>query len=85
MSALRFDLTPAEPAAPAGWSPCVPTTGEAGRRHGERPSLRATIRVLWRRHRSRVELARMSAHMLKDIGITPAEAEYEANKPFWRG
>jgi uncharacterized protein YjiS (DUF1127 family) len=84
MSVLRFDVTPAEPTAPAGWSPYEPT-GEAGRRGEEQPSLRATIRGLWRRHRSRVELVRMNAHMLKDIGISAAEAEYEANKPFWRG
>jgi uncharacterized protein YjiS (DUF1127 family) len=43
------------------------------------------IRVNWWRYRSRMELARMDAHMLKDIGITAVEAEYEANKPFWRG
>ena len=29
-------------------------------------------------------LAQMSDHMLKDIGITRADALNEANKPFWK-
>ena len=42
------------------------------------------LRAAWRRQRSRHRLARLDAHALKDIGITFAEAESEANKPFWR-
>jgi uncharacterized protein YjiS (DUF1127 family) len=81
MTALRFDVTPAEPTAPAGWSPgpvsCrVPVQGHS--------SLIGMARRLWRRHRSRIELAHMNEHMLKDIGVTYAEAEREVNKPFWR-
>ncbi|HEV2550002.1 MAG TPA: DUF1127 domain-containing protein [Stellaceae bacterium] len=37
-----------------------------------------------RRARSRAELAQMSDHDLRDIGITRAEAAYESAKPFWR-
>jgi uncharacterized protein YjiS (DUF1127 family) len=49
----------------------------------------ATVRqragVMWRRHRSRQRIARLDAETLKDIGVSFAEAEAEANKPFWRG
>jgi len=44
----------------------------------------ATIVAAYRRHRTRAALAGLDASMLKDIGVSPAEAEYEANKPFWR-
>jgi uncharacterized protein YjiS (DUF1127 family) len=37
----------------------------------------------WRRHRTRQLLAGFDGHMLKDIGVTFAEAEHEVNKPFW--
>ena len=47
-------------------------------------ALRRSLRAAWRRRRSRHSLAGLDAHMLKDIGITYAEAETEANKPFWR-
>ena len=50
------------------------------------PAFRAWLREAWRRHRARTYLSEMNAHMLKDIGVTAAEAksEREANKPFWR-
>jgi uncharacterized protein YjiS (DUF1127 family) len=38
----------------------------------------------WRRSRERGELARFDGRSLRDIGLTPAEAAYEINKPFWR-
>jgi len=50
-----------------------------------RTSLLGTLlRGAWRRHRSRNELTRLNPALLKDIGVTYAEAEDEANKPFWR-
>ncbi len=48
-----------------------------------RPSLRAMLRAAWRRHRTRRRLAELDAYALKDIGVSYAEAEAEANKPFW--
>ena len=42
------------------------------------------IRTAWRRHCSRRRIAGLDSDALKDIGITYAEAEAEANKPFWR-
>jgi uncharacterized protein YjiS (DUF1127 family) len=44
----------------------------------------AGLRVAWRRYRSRQSIADLDAHILKDIGVSLAEAEAEANKPFWR-
>jgi uncharacterized protein YjiS (DUF1127 family) len=44
----------------------------------------AWIREAWQRRRSRVYLSELNEHLLKDIGVTPAEAELEMNKPFWR-
>jgi uncharacterized protein YjiS (DUF1127 family) len=64
---------PAYPARPLG--------------HGRQPSLRvrfwSMVVAAYRRHRSRQLLARLDANMLKDIGVTFAEAEHEVNKPFW--
>jgi uncharacterized protein YjiS (DUF1127 family) len=48
------------------------------------PSVRAILRETWRRYRSRQRLAQLDSHMLKDIGISFADAEVEANKPLWR-
>jgi uncharacterized protein YjiS (DUF1127 family) len=43
-----------------------------------------SIQQAWQRARTRRLLAEMSAHELRDIGVTPTDAEAEANKPFWR-
>ena len=44
----------------------------------------ATFREWRRRARDRAELATLDNRMLKDIGLTRAEAEFLSNKPFWR-
>jgi uncharacterized protein YjiS (DUF1127 family) len=36
------------------------------------------------RSRQRRQLAQLSDHMLRDIGLTRADAWHEAEKPFWR-
>jgi uncharacterized protein YjiS (DUF1127 family) len=36
------------------------------------------------RSRQRRQLAELGDYMLRDIGITRAEAWFEADKPFWR-
>lgn len=36
------------------------------------------------RSRTRQELAELSDHLLRDVGITKAEAQWESSKPFWR-
>jgi uncharacterized protein YjiS (DUF1127 family) len=41
--------------------------------------------LLWQeRARSRHQLARLDARMLKDIGLSRLDALREADKPFWR-
>jgi uncharacterized protein YjiS (DUF1127 family) len=52
-------------------------------RSPEAKGLRDRLRVAWRRYRSRQRIAELSPYLLKDIGVTHAEAEAEANKPFW--
>lgn len=44
----------------------------------------AMICLAWRRYRTRQRIVGLDAHLLKDIGVSFAEAEAEANKPFWR-
>ena len=44
----------------------------------------ATLREWRRRNRERAELAALDERMLKDIGLTRADAEFLSNKPFWR-
>jgi uncharacterized protein YjiS (DUF1127 family) len=54
---------------------------------GVAESLRRGVGLLrrWReRSRQRQQLARLDRRMLRDIGVTPDEAERECNKPFWR-
>lgn len=45
---------------------------------------RAALAEWRRRARSRAALARFSAHELRDLALTPAEAARECAKPFWR-
>lgn len=46
----------------------------------------ADIVSLWlERRRQRRALEALSDHMLSDIGISRADVEHEAEKPFWRG
>ena len=41
--------------------------------------------LVWRdRARQRRELMELDGRLLKDIGVSRAEAEFEARKPFWR-
>jgi uncharacterized protein YjiS (DUF1127 family) len=44
----------------------------------------ATFREWRRRAHERAQLARLDDHMLQDIGLTRADAEFLINKPFWR-
>ena len=44
----------------------------------------ATVREWRRRSRDRAELATLDHRMLVDIGLTEADREFLANKPFWR-
>lgn len=45
---------------------------------------RTSVTVWLGRHRSRAALARLDAHLLRDIGLEPERAQTEAALPFWR-
>lgn len=43
------------------------------------------ILATWRRRtRERHELAHLDHRTLRDLGMSPSEVQFEANKPFWR-
>jgi uncharacterized protein YjiS (DUF1127 family) len=48
------------------------------------PRLFGALREWRRRLKGRAQLAALDDRMLKDIGISRADAEFLANKPFWR-
>lgn len=46
----------------------------------------AVVLTKWStRHRTRKALAKLDAHLLKDIGLNPLDARAEASRMFWRG
>ena len=47
-------------------------------------TVRATVREWRRRIVERDQLAALDDRMLRDIGLTRGDAEFLANKPFWR-
>lgn len=47
-------------------------------------TLIATIATWRQRSRARRDLARLDPHILRDVGIDPARAAFEAAQPFWR-
>jgi uncharacterized protein YjiS (DUF1127 family) len=46
--------------------------------------LASTVHEWRRRSRERAELTALDDKMLKDIGLSRADAEFLGNKPFWR-
>ena len=66
----------------------------AGRRHHRHDALDAlsdasgwvfaTIREWRRRSRERAQLAALDDRMLRDIGLSHADRDFLANRPFWR-
>ncbi len=44
------------------------------------------ILATWRRRaKERRELANLDHRTMRDLGISPTDIQFEANKPFWRG
>lgn len=70
---------PTHPSRPGNY----PEAGRTPRADAPANRVRAMLRTAWRRYRTRQCLVGMSAYLLKDIGVSFAEAEAEANKPFW--
>jgi uncharacterized protein YjiS (DUF1127 family) len=61
------------------------------RRHAALDALRdaadwvlAMVHEWRRRSRERAQLTMLDDRMLRDIGLTRSDAEFLANKPFWR-
>lgn len=71
---------PTPPGVPSRRFGRVPFTGHHPL---QRNRLWSRVVEAWHRYRTRQFLAGLDAHMLKDIGVTFAEAEHEVNKPFW--
>ena len=46
--------------------------------------LSETLHVWRQRYEARRELAQWSDRDLRDIGVSPSDAIFEASKPFWR-
>jgi uncharacterized protein YjiS (DUF1127 family) len=71
--------------------PCHDSVGARDQRHTALEALNdatlwvfATIREWRRRSRDRAQLATLDARTLADIGLTRGDAEFLANKPFWK-
>lgn len=64
--------------------------GRNGAYHDRHARLSVGSRILarlgeWRRRaRDRAELASLDDRMLRDVGLTRADAEFLSNKPFWQ-
>jgi len=65
--------------------PIVPAGAEARLRATAWRHFVHTVASWLDRGRQRHDLAHLDGHLLRDIGVTPAEAASEAAKPFWRG
>jgi uncharacterized protein YjiS (DUF1127 family) len=76
MATIQFE------AARRRFGPVPPRTrGAVGRTVGR---VVGTLREWRRRAHDRSELAKLDQRMLRDIGLTEADAEYLASKAFWR-
>jgi uncharacterized protein YjiS (DUF1127 family) len=67
-----------QPRARTSQLSAIQLLGDAGTRFA------ATVGEWRRRARDRAELAALDERTLVDIGLTRADAEFLANKPFWR-
>ena len=62
----------------------IPFTGlSAHRSPAQPPALRARLGAMLHARQTRSLLGQMSPHMLADIGLSPADAQTEAARPFW--
>lgn len=58
--------------------------GFAPRRSGFLAAILDRLLEWQERNRSRILLGRLDDRMLRDMGISRADVDYEAAKPFWR-
>ena len=79
LSHLRRDLFPVDPLSedPTFESMSMPRLPQHRR-------LLAKLRLWRERTRTRIALAQVDARSLRDAGVAPTQAEFEASQPFWR-
>jgi uncharacterized protein YjiS (DUF1127 family) len=80
----RAELSRATSCYPDRFPQETPSQASLHRLRGFLSGVRAALCEWRRRKNSRFELARLDERMLRDIGLTRLDAEYEVNKPFWR-
>jgi len=78
MTAMHFPQRRSSAAAVSRHRTALDDLGDAAH------SFIATLRLWRRRMRERDQLGRLDDRMLKDIGITRAEALRLSDKPFWQ-
>ena len=76
MTTIQFETTRRR------FSPVPHRTRGAG--NGIAGRVLATFREWRRRAHDHAELAKLDHRMLRDIGLTEADAEFLSSKPFWR-
>ena len=47
-------------------------------------SLFDQLQHYWQRYTTRLQLSRLTARQLRDIGLTPEQVQAEVKRPFWR-
>jgi uncharacterized protein YjiS (DUF1127 family) len=73
------------PRAPSVPALLLALTGFARRRINHGAGRVAELSLTWlERSRQRRQLGELNDHMLRDIGLTRADAWAEVDKPFWR-
>jgi uncharacterized protein YjiS (DUF1127 family) len=80
----KAELSPATSSCPDRIPQETPWQASPRRLGGFLSAVRVALREWRRRRNGRLELARFNERMLRDIGLTRLDAEYEINKPFWR-
>jgi uncharacterized protein YjiS (DUF1127 family) len=70
--------------APWDIKPAAPQRRNGGGGGDKLTALRTNLRAALRRWRTRQRISQLDQHALRDIGVTYAEAEREANKGFWQ-
>jgi uncharacterized protein YjiS (DUF1127 family) len=70
--------------APWDIRPAGPQRRNGGGGGDRLTALRTGLRAVLRRWRTRQRISQLDRHALRDIGVSYAEAEREANKAFWQ-